>query len=202
MPEHATCALLGQLLLAYGAITSEQLTLALERQEGRGEPLGEILTQMNAVEPEQIERALRAQSRLRGRPGHGRAFLLVVDDDPEIGALLGEILEGAGYRVGIAENTAEAGAAVMAPDGVRPTLILLDIGLPGPSGIDFLTLIRSDPRVSSTAVIVVTGQPQFETEIRARGLTISEFLCKPVPVRRLLEAVDKALQGSRVAARA
>ena len=202
MPEHATCALLGQLLLAYGAITSEQLDLALQSQETTGEPLGELLTQMSAVEPEQIERALRAQSRLRGRSGHGHTFLLVVDDDPEIGALLGEILEGAGYRVGVAENTAEAGAALMSPDGVRPTLLVLDIGLPGPSGIDFLTLMRGDPRVSSTPVIVLTGQPQFETEIQERGLTISDFLCKPVPARRLLEAVARALQGSRVAARA
>jgi CheY-like chemotaxis protein len=202
MSEHVTCALLGQLLLAYGAITSEQLDLALVRQEGSGEPLGEILIQMGATEPEHVERALRAQARLRGRQAQGHAFLLLVDDDPEIGAVLGEILEGAGYRVGVAENTAEAGAALTAADGVRPALVVLDIGLPGPSGIDFLILLRGDPELTTTPVIVLTGQPQFEDEIRDRNLTISDFLCKPVSARRLLEAVNNALQHSRVGARA
>ncbi len=201
MPEQVSCALLGQLLLAYGFITFDQLEIALTRQEASGEPLGEILVDMGAAQREQIERALRAQARLRGRSGHGQTFLMVVDDDPEIGAILGEILEGAGYRVGVAENLAEARAALRASDGVRPTLIVLDIGLPESSGIDFLEEIRGDSRLSSIPVIVLTGEPAFKSEIEERGLTFSKFLSKPVAARELVEAVGAALAESRQKAR-
>ncbi len=201
MPEQVPCVLLGQLLLAYGVVTPDQLEMALTRQEVSGEPLGEILVEMGAAQREQIERALRAQVRLRGKSSHGRTFLMVVDDEPEIGAILGEILEGAGYRVGVAENLAEARAALQAGDGVRPTLIVLDIGLPDASGIDFLEEIRGDPRISSTPVIVLTGEPAFEAEIEERGLALERFLSKPVAARELVEAVGAVLAESRQKAR-
>ena len=193
MQEHPSCPLLGQLLLSSKAVMWEKLEQALSRQESSGEPLGNILTDMGAVSPEQLEHALRAQLRLRGRAAHGRAFLLVIDDDPEVGALLCEILEGAGYRVGVAENGAEAESSLMASDGVRPAAIVLDIGLPGAGGIELLTLIRDDPATCSIPVIVLTGLPDSEAQIRERGLAISEFLAKPVSARRLLEAVEDVL---------
>lgn len=196
MPEHASCALLGQLLVAYGVVSTDQLEAALRRQEATGEPLGEILVQMGLAEPEQIERALRAQARLRGRRGQKGTFVLVVDDDPEVGALVAEILDGAGHRVGVAENIAEARAALMAPAGLRPRLIVLDIGLPGPNGIEFLADLRSHPALRLVPVIVLTGHPGFEAEIRSRGLAISAFLRKPCAPRELLAAVSEALAAS------
>lgn len=193
MREQEECGLLGQLLLASGAITSEDLQEARYRQRLTGEQLGQILLDMGAVAPRQLERALQAQSRLRGKPTQDRRFVLVIDDDPEVGALLGDILEGAGYRVGVAGDEAEAIAAIMAPDGSRPSLVVLDLGLPKYGGIEFLTILRKNGLTNRLPVIVLTGRPDLEADIRQRGLEISAFLAKPVPARRLLEVVGEVL---------
>jgi CheY-like chemotaxis protein len=202
MGENDKCALLGQILLASGAITREDLQEALYRQKVSGEQLGQVLVEMGALARRQLERALQTQSRLRGKPAQERAFVLVIDDDPEIGALLGDILEGAGYRVGIASDESEAIAAIMAPDGCNPALIVLDLGLPRYGGIEFLTILRKSGATSRLPVIVLTGRPDLEADIAARGLQISEFLAKPVSARKLLEVVEFVLSKDRKTASA
>lgn len=197
MSDHDACGLLGQLLLASGAITSEDLNEALYRQKVSGEQLGQVLLEMGALAPRQLERALHAQNRLRGKPAQDRAFILVIDDDPEIGALLGDILEGAGYRVGIACDESEAIAAIMAPDGCNPALIVLDLGLPRYGGIEFLTILRKSGATNRIPVIVLTGRPDLEADISARGLQISAFLAKPVSARKLLQVVEDVLSRDR-----
>ncbi len=194
MSEHESCALLGQLLLAGDIITAEELREALRRQRSTEQPLGEILVGMGSVAPRQLERALRAQARLRGRPDQGRSFVLVVDDDPEVGAVVADILEGAGYRVGVAQNEAEALAAVMAPDPPKPAAIVLDLGLPEHGGIELLTVLRKTGETRSLPVVVLTGRPDLESRIRERELAISAFLAKPVSARQLLEVVDAAVR--------
>ena len=199
MDNERNCALLGQLLLASGAITPQDLQEALHRQRTTGEPLGQMLLQMGALAPRQLERALQSQRRLRGKTDGDRAFVLVIDDDPEIGALLADILEGAGYRVGVASDEAEAVAAIMAPDGRRPSLIVLDLGLPKYGGIEFLTVLRRNGTTSEIPVIVLTGRPDLEPEITARGLKISELLAKPVSARKLVGVVEATLEEARAA---
>lgn len=199
MDEQPHCTLLGQLLLARGAITQEDLKEALYRQKTTGQQLGQVLLEMGALAPRQLERALQAQCRLLGKPAPDRAFVLVIDDDPEIGALLRDILEGAGYRIGIAADEAEGVAAIMAPDGCCPDLIVLDLGLPRYGGIEFLTILRKSGATGKTPVVVLTGQPFLEEEIKRRGLQISAFLAKPVSARRLLETVESALGADQLA---
>jgi len=193
MDEHRSYPLLGQLLLANGTVTPEELRAALHQQEETGSRLGEVLVQMGALAPRQLERALETQGRLRGSQQGPRPFVLLVDDDLEVGALVRDVLAGAGYRVGVAQNEAEVIAAVLAPDGVRPDLLVLDLGLPDHGGIELLTIIRKTGSTQDMPVVVLTGRADLESNIRARGLAISEFLVKPVPVRQLVEVVDRAL---------
>jgi CheY-like chemotaxis protein len=194
MGEDLACALLGQLLLAEQIITAEELREALHRQETSGGRLGDVLLELGAVAPRQLERALRAQARLRGRPDSPRPFILVVDDDPEVGAVVGDILAGAGYRVGVAQNEAEAMAAVLAPDPPLPAAIVLDLGLPEYGGIELLTILRKAGETRDLPVVVLTGRPDMESTIRERGLAISAFLAKPVSARQLLAVVEAAVQ--------
>jgi CheY-like chemotaxis protein len=193
MGEPHEFALLGQLLLAGEQITAEDLREALRRQQVSGDPLGQILVAMGALAPRQLERALQTQSRLRGRTNQDRPYVLVIDDDPEVGALLVDVLEGSGYRVGIAADEAEAIAAIMAPDCDWPNLIVLDLGLPRYGGIEFLTILRKNGLTNRIPVIVLTGRPDLEPDIQERGLEISYFLAKPVSARRLLEVVRGVL---------
>jgi CheY-like chemotaxis protein len=202
MSEHGESILLGQLLLANGAITPEDLGEAMHRQTRSGEPLGRILIGMGALAPRQLERALHAQKRLRGKDTPDRLYVLVIDDDPEVGALLADVLEGAGYRVGVAADESEAVAAIMAPDGHRPALIVLDLGLPRYGGVEFLTVLRKNGPTMRTPVVILTGRPDGEDEIHARGLEISQFLAKPVSARRLVEVVEAALRAETAPAAA
>lgn len=202
MDERESYPLLGQLLMASGAVTPEELQEALRKQETSGELLGQILVGMAALEPGQLEHALRAQARLRGRAERSGQFVLVVDDDPEVGACVGDILEGAGYRVGIAQSEAEVFAATMACDVCPPALIVLDLGLWQRDGIEVLSALRENRATSDIPVVVLTGHPDLEPEIRRRQLQISDYLVKPVPVRRLLAAVESALSASSTVTRA
>lgn len=201
MKQTESCALLGQVLLAGEIITAEELREALRRQHTTHQQLGDILLGMGAAAPRQIERAIRVQARLRGRADQGKTFVLVVDDDHEVGAVVADILEGGGYRVGVAQNESEAMAAVMAPDPPTPAAIVLDLGLPGHGGIELLTMFRKTGATQSLPVVVLTGRPDLEPAIRERGLAISAFLAKPVSARQLLEVVEIAIrEGSELCA--
>lgn len=195
MGEKESCALLGQLLVAGEIITPEELREALRRQESSGERLGDILLSMGAVAPRQLERALRVQARLRGKPEQARPFILVVDDDTEVGAVVADILSGGGYRVGVAQNEAEAMAAVMARDPCAPALLVLDLGLPEYGGIELLTMLRKTADTRDLPVVILTGRPEMEATIHKRGLAISAFLSKPVSARELLEVVERSICG-------
>jgi CheY-like chemotaxis protein len=194
MYEHHANELLGQLLLDSKTITPEVLGEALRRQESGGQLLGEVLLEMGAVAPPQLEQALRAQARLRGRAELDRPFVLVVDDDPEVGAVVGEILVGAGYRVGVAQNESEALAALLAPDPPRPAAVVLDLGLPQTGGIELLTMLRKMGGTQSLPVVVLTGRPDLQSKLTERGLAISACLAKPASARQLLAAVDAAVR--------
>ncbi len=200
MEEQQSATLLGQLLLASGAVTPEEVRAALRRQQRSEQPLGEILIGMGALAPRQLERALQTQARLRGNPGQPRPFVLVVDDDLEVCALVGDVLTGAGYRVGVAQNEAEAVAALLACDAVLPSLIVLDLGLPRYGGVELLTMLRKSEPTRELPVVVLTGHPDKESAIRERGLEISEFLAKPVPLRKLVQVVETALLEARTPA--
>ncbi len=194
MEEQQSATLLGQLLLASGAVTPEELRSALHRQQGGVLRVGEFLIGMGALAPRQLERALQTQARLRGSPGQPRPFVLVVEDDLEVCALIDDVLTGAGYRVGVAQNEAEAVAALLASDAVLPSLIVLDLGLPRYGGVELLTMLRKSEPTRELPVVVLTGHPEKESAIRERGLEISEFLAKPVPLPRLVEVVETALR--------
>jgi len=203
MSQHESTALLGQLLLAAEIITAEELREGLRRQATTGQRLGDVLLEMGAVAPRQLERTLRVQARLRGRDDQSRSYVLVVDDDREVGAVVADILEGGGYRVGVAQNEAEALAAAVAPDPPKPAAIVLDLGLPEHGGIELLTVLRKTGETRSLPVVVLTGRPDLESSIRERGLAISAFLAKPVSARQLLEVVEAAIhQGSALCAAA
>jgi len=201
MGENESSGLLGQLLLGGEIISAEELREALRRQKASGRLLGEILVEIGAATPSQLERVLRAQARLRGRPNPGRPFVLVVDDDPEVGAVVADILEGGGYRVGVAQNEAEAMAAVMSSEPPKLAAMVLDLGLPEYGGIELLTILRKTGETQSLPVVVLTGRPDLEGRIREQGLAISAFLAKPVSARQLLAVVEAAVrEGPEVSA--
>jgi CheY-like chemotaxis protein len=80
--------------------------------------------------------------------------VLLVDDDPDVIAYLSSFLEDEGFEVQAAGDSEAAWARL---DGFRPDAILIDVLLPGRSGLDLLVSLRRDERWSDIPLVLVTG---------------------------------------------
>jgi signal transduction histidine kinase/DNA-binding response OmpR family regulator len=111
--------------------------------------------------------------------------VLVVDDEPNIRTLLRQELESEGYTVQEAENGAEAIAQVKAHS---PSLIILDIVMPGVDGFTVAEVLKSDPHTAQIPIIVLSI-----SEDRERGyrLGVDRYFTKPVEVSHLLHEVER-----------
>jgi DNA-binding NtrC family response regulator len=122
------------------------------------------------------------------------AYILVVDDEPDIRGLVQEILEDEGYEVSIAENAEEARRARRAR---RPDMILLDIWMPDTDGI---TLLKEWVGNSGqdTPVIMMSGHGTVETAVEATRLGAYDFLEKPLSTAKLLLTVRHGLENAQL----
>src|SRR5690606_4103455 len=122
--------------------------------------------------------------------GSGR-HILVVDDDDRIRELLKEFLSREGYRV---TGAAHAGAARRMVELIEFDLIVLDVMMPGESGFDLTTWIRSQAALSKTPVLPLTakGDPDDRSEGLSRGGV--DYMAKPVRPRELACRVDAILR--------
>lgn len=109
-------------------------------------------------------------------PDSGRGRLLVVDDDEQIRKLLTRLLSVTGH---IVEEAVSAEEALDKLDTSLPDLILLDMELPGKSGLALVPLIRADPRHRLTPIVMMTGAATPARKLRAIEAGVTEFLSKP-----------------------
>jgi CheY-like chemotaxis protein len=118
--------------------------------------------------------------------------VLVVDDDPDIIVYLTALLEDHGLRAVTARNAAEG---LQAARRERPDAITLDISMPGRSGIDVFTKLRSTPDLASIPVIIVTGAIEFRELVYHRNVPPPDgYVEKPVKPELLLMSVRKVLE--------
>lgn len=123
------------------------------------------------------------------------AYILVVDDEPDIRTLVQEILEEEGYEVGVAEN---GEAARRARRDRRPDLIMLDIWM---QDVDGITLLREwgEGGTLPCPVIVMSGHGTVETAVEATRLGAYDFIEKPISLAKLLLTVERALEADQLA---
>lgn len=122
------------------------------------------------------------------------AYILIVDDEPDICTLVKEILEDEGYEVSAAENAEQAHEARRAR---RPDLILLDIWMPDTDGISLLKEWASNSS-ENTPVIMMSGHGTVETAVEATRLGAYDFLEKPLSTAKLLLTVKNALETAQL----
>jgi CheY-like chemotaxis protein len=84
--------------------------------------------------------------------------VLVVDDDPDIIDYFSSFLEDNGYDVGSAQSAA---AALSVVEEYKPDVILIDVLMPGKSGLDLLVTLRRDPKWTRMPLVVVTGNDRI-----------------------------------------
>ena len=120
-------------------------------------------------------------------PPPRRRSVLVVDDDPDVRGVLEEFLALKGYDVRVSPDGA---AAVRELAGTAPGVVLLDIEMPGLSGVDALPTIKA--MAPATAVIMVSGTMNVELAKRALAAGAFDYVTKPVDLPRLLESIETA----------
>jgi two-component system phosphate regulon response regulator PhoB len=117
--------------------------------------------------------------------------VLVVDDEPDITALVAYHLAKAGYRVSTAARGPEA---LKAAAEERPDVIILDLMLPGMSGYDVLAELRAKPETRDIGVILLTARKQEADRIRGLTLGADDYLTKPFSPAELTLRVGAVLR--------
>ncbi len=123
------------------------------------------------------------------RPIH----ILVVDDEPHIGRIIKTRLEEGPFTVTVVENGAQAFLELERDSTIK--LVVLDLMLPGMSGIDILSAMRADDRWKALLCVVLTAAGQDAQFRQTEQLGVSEFMTKPFSPRRLFARV-MALTGA------
>jgi CheY-like chemotaxis protein len=117
-------------------------------------------------------------------------LILIVEDNPKNLKLVRDTLQVKGYQT-IEAETGEEG--VRLAHERYPALVLMDIQLPGISGIDALQQLRTDPRTQAIPVIAVTASVMTQDRKRVMDAGFDGFQGKPLSMRELLATVREIL---------
>ena len=118
-------------------------------------------------------------------PAAERATVLVVDDNPDFGALFERYLQRFGYRV---VQAADGEGALQLARTVPPDVVALDLMIPDQDGWEILQRLQSCPETRDVPVVVCSALPEEEL---ALSLGAAEFLAKPVSQQALVDALDR-----------
>ncbi len=119
--------------------------------------------------------------------------LLLVEDDPSIGALVTAYLEQTGYRVAWARSGEEALSSF---ERVRPRLVILDIGLPGQDGFDVCRELRAR---SPVPVLMLTARDEEVDRVAGLEVGADDYVTKPFSPRELAARVKAVLRRTEPA---
>jgi two-component system nitrogen regulation response regulator GlnG len=118
--------------------------------------------------------------------------ILIVDDDPVLRESFKRLLGGEGHEV-MTSATGEAALEIVASR--RTDLVIMDVRLPGVSGLEaFLEMKKIDPKIP---VIVMTAFGTTETAIEATKMGAFDYVLKPFDIPEMLSLIDKALESGR-----
>jgi CheY-like chemotaxis protein len=122
--------------------------------------------------------------------------VLVVDDQPFIGRIIAMHFERGPFRVSVADDGPAALAFLRANLDVE--MVLLDVNLPGMSGLDVMEEVRKDLDIAHIPFVVLTATGQSANRERARALGAAGFVTKPFSPNKLYQQVCGVL-GERYA---
>ena len=123
--------------------------------------------------------------------------VLVVDDEPEIAALVAYHLARESYRV---RTAGDGPGALSALESELPSLVVLDLQLPGASGLDVLREVRRRPEWQALPVILLTALGGESDRIQGLQLGADDYVSKPFSPRELVLRVDAVLRRAEAAA--
>jgi two-component system, cell cycle response regulator DivK len=118
-------------------------------------------------------------------------LILVVEDNDNNRLLIRDVLQASGYRV-IESETAEDGVRMAVEQ--RPALVLMDIQLPGMSGIEALQRLRADPVTRAIPVVAVTASAMTQDRRQIMAAGFDGYQSKPISVKGFLQTIREILR--------
>lgn len=126
-----------------------------------------------------------------------RTRILVVDDEPEIHAVLGKLLVKEGFDVRSAYSADEAFRSIAEQ---KPDLVILDIMMPRVSGIEVCNRIKSEPATQDILVLIVSARDDQADRIDGLTHGADDYVSKPFHLRSLVRKVEHMLSKRNEAA--
>ncbi len=120
--------------------------------------------------------------------------ILVIEDEPDIQAVLRFALEKDGHQVTVAGN---GGDGLQELRRAGYDLVLLDLMLPDRDGLEVCRIIRSDPSLATTPVIMVTAKGEETDVVVGLGLGADDYVTKPFRTKELLARIKVRLARAR-----
>jgi CheY-like chemotaxis protein len=122
------------------------------------------------------------------------ATVLIADDEPSMRLLVHTTIESDHYQVVEAGDGTEAWALIKQH---KPAVVLLDVQMPGLSGLEVLAMIRSDPGLGATRVILLTAKALASDRAAGMAAGADYYLTKPFSPLDLLTRLEEALTLTR-----
>jgi len=122
--------------------------------------------------------------------------LLIVDDDPTFCRVLARAMEGRGFAVRVAHDVPQALAAAAS---ATPAFAVVDLKMPGPSGLALVAGLRALD--ASMRIVVLTGYASIATAIEAVKLGATHYLAKPARAEEIVAAFGRTGPDADVAVR-
>ena len=119
--------------------------------------------------------------------------VLVVDDDKEIVRIVRAYLEKAGYSVSIAYD-GETALHIIRSD--RPELVVLDLMLPDRDGWDITRIVRGDPGLAATPIVMLTARVEGEDRVLGLDIGADDYIPKPFNPHEVVARVRAVLRRS------
>jgi DNA-binding response OmpR family regulator len=119
--------------------------------------------------------------------------VLIIEDDPDIAESLRYNLERDGLSALIADSGEKGLSLALSPKN-PPVLIILDIMLPGMSGIELCRRLRREPATRKTPIIMLTAKASEADRVAGLDLGADDYITKPFSVRELMARVRAVLR--------
>lgn len=116
--------------------------------------------------------------------------ILVVDDEPEVHAVLGRMLAHQGYTVDAAYSAKEAFRHI---EEHKPDVVLLDIMMPTISGIEVLNQLKSDPETRDIIILIISAKDAQADRIEGLAHGADDYISKPFHLKSLMRKIEHML---------
>jgi two-component system phosphate regulon response regulator PhoB len=123
-----------------------------------------------------------------------KGAVLVLDDDPAVREVVQRALRAAGYRVRTASD-ADEGFSILGKETIDA--LVLDVSLPGLSGLKFLELLRKEERTAALPVLMLTSRKTEDDKVAGLAGGADDYLTKPFSAKELCARVDALLRRTR-----